>query len=632
MLLRQSFFVLTAVFALAGIATEVHADQRIALVIGNSDYRNVSRLPNPTNDAEAIGALFRKAGFDVVNLRRDLDVSEMRRTIGDFADAARNADVAVVYYAGHGMEVNGVNYLIPVDAKLQRDFDVEDEAISLDRVLRVLEPAKRLRLVILDACRDNPFARSMKRTVPTRAVGRGLAPVEPSTDTLVAYAAKAGSVASDGIGANSPYTQALLKHLLEPGLDVTIALRRVRDEVMRVTSNRQEPYFYGSLGGTLASLVSGGSDFAPGPSTSSDAAQAWTVAERSTDPAVLEAFIKYYGDTFYGTMARSRLAELKRQQVAVAEPPKTPPTQTMPAQPPPFPGGKAVEMTVMFGAGSAADATARYLAEGMAKQLNVPVLVENRTGGGGAIGYTYVQKQRPDGYSIIWHSNAISVTYHSGALPFDYKAFDAVARVSLETPVIAVRSDSPWKSLRELIDYAKSNPGKLRIGNSGIGSHTHFSASALFTIGGGSVVHVPFTDGQAVANLVGGRIEGIVQLTAALVGQVKSGDLRVLAVLGSRRDPTFPDVPTASELGYAASLDLWRGDAAPKGTPRPVIAKLQDAMKRTVESQAFIDAGKAIGFTPAYLGADDFGRLIANDDAKLAQVMANLGLRRASGR
>src|SRR5215813_13143989 len=337
--------------------------------------------PNPTNDAEAIGALFRKAGFDVVNLRRDLDVSEMRRTIGDFADAARNADIAVVYYAGHGMEVNGINYLIPVDAKLERDFDVEDEAISLDRVLRVLEPAKRLRLVILDACRDNPFARSMKRTVTTRAVGRGLAPVEPlSTDTLVAYAAKAGSVASDGIGANSPYTEALLKHLAQPGLDMRIAFGRIRDEVMRITSNQQEPFIYGSLGGTLVSLVPGGGDFAPGPSTSGDAAHAWTVAERSTDPAVLEAFIKYYGDTFYGTMARARLAELKRQQVAVAEPPKTPPTQTMPAQPPPFPGGKAVEMTVMFGAGSAADATARYLAEGMAKQLNVPVLVENRTG------------------------------------------------------------------------------------------------------------------------------------------------------------------------------------------------------------------------------------------------------------
>ena len=247
------------------------------------------------------------------------------------------------------------------------------------------------------------------------------------------------------------------------------------------------------------------------------------------------------------------------------------------AQQPLFPGGKAIEMTVMFGAGSAADVTARYLADGMAKRLNVPVPVVNRTGGGGAIGYSHVRKQRPDGYSIIWNSNSISTTYHSGTLPFDYRAFEAVARVSVEMPVIAVRADSPWKSLKELLDHAGNNPGKVRIGNSGTGSHTHFSSSALFVTGNSSVIHVPFGEGQAVVNLLGNRIEGIVQLPAAVVPHVKSGDLRVLAVLGSKRDPIFPDVATASELGYAVSLDMWRGIAVPRGTPKPVIARLQDA-------------------------------------------------------
>src|SRR5215831_11441469 len=290
-------------------------------------------------------------------------------------------------------------------------------------------------------------------------------------------------------------------------------------------------------------------------------------------------------------------------------------------QQPAFPAGKAIEMTVMFGAGSAADVTARYLADGMAKRLNVPVPVVNRTGGGGAIGYSHLKKQRADGYSIIWNSNSISTTYHSGTLPFDYKAFDAVARATVETPVVVVRADSPWKTLSEFLDYAKSN--------SGTGSHTHFSASALFITGGAQVIHVPFGEGQAVVNLLGSRIEGIVQLPAAVVPHVKSGDLRVLAVLGSKRDPIFPDIATASELGYAVALDLWRGIAVPKGTPRAVIVKLQDAIKKTVESQPFADAGKAIGFTPAYLGADDFGRLIARDDAKLAQVMTDLGLKKS---
>jgi tripartite-type tricarboxylate transporter receptor subunit TctC len=293
-----------------------------------------------------------------------------------------------------------------------------------------------------------------------------------------------------------------------------------------------------------------------------------------------------------------------------------------------FPKHKPVEMTVMFGAGSAADVTARYLADGMATSLGVPVPVVNRTGGGGAIGYNHVKQQKADGYSVIWNSNSISTNYHSGILQFDYTAFDPVARVSVETPVLAVRADAPWKTLKELVEYAKANPGKVRIGNSGAGSHTHFSSSALFLTGGAKVIDVPFGEGQAVVNLLGNRIEGVVQLPAAIVPHVKSGDLRVLAVLGSKQDPIFKGVQTAQELGYNVSLDMWRGIAVPKGTPKPVIAKLQDAIKKTVESQSFNDAGKAIGFTPAYLPADQFGKLIAGDDARLAQVMADLGLKK----
>jgi tripartite-type tricarboxylate transporter receptor subunit TctC len=293
-----------------------------------------------------------------------------------------------------------------------------------------------------------------------------------------------------------------------------------------------------------------------------------------------------------------------------------------------FPGGRPIEMTVMFGAGSAADVTARHLADGMAKALGAPVPVVNRTGGGGALGYTYVQQQRPDGHSVVWNSNSISTNYHSGILPFDYQAFEPVARVSVEIPALAVRADAPWKTLQELIDYAKANPGKVRIGNSGTGSHTHFASSALFVTADAKVIEVPFGEGQAVINLLGSRIEGVVQLPAALVPQVKSGDVRVLAVLGLKRDPIFPDVPTAKELGYPVALDMWRGIAVPKGTPRAVVVKLQDAIKRTVDSPEFIEAGKNLGFVPAYLPADDFGKLIANDDAKLAQVMTDLGLKK----
>jgi hypothetical protein len=231
------------------------AEKRVALVLGNGAYANVPKLSNPPRDAAAIASLLREAGFEVVDVRSDLGSLALRRAIRDFADRVRDADTAVVFYAGHGIEVNGTNYLIPIDAVLERDLDVEDEAVPLDRISQILEPAKRLRLIILDACRDNPFARSMKRSVGSRSIGRGLAKVEVlSSDTLVAFAAKHGATAADGDGANSPYTTALIRHLTTPGLDLRLALGKVRDEVLKSTDNKQEPFVYGSLGGAEIAL------------------------------------------------------------------------------------------------------------------------------------------------------------------------------------------------------------------------------------------------------------------------------------------------------------------------------------------------------------------------------------------
>jgi uncharacterized caspase-like protein len=232
------------------------AEKRVALVIGVSKYQRVPRLTNAARDAEAVAGLFKQAGFDTINNQRDLGIVDLRRAVREFSETARDADIAVVYYAGHGIEVDGVNYLVPADAKLASDFDIEDETISLDRVLKALEGTKRLRLVILDACRDNPFANTMKRSIASRSVGRGLAKIEPTmSDTLVAFAAKAGAVASDGDGANSPFASALVKHIAEPGLDLRLAFGRVRDDVLKSTGNRQEPFVYGSLGGQTMSLV-----------------------------------------------------------------------------------------------------------------------------------------------------------------------------------------------------------------------------------------------------------------------------------------------------------------------------------------------------------------------------------------
>ena len=295
-----------------------------------------------------------------------------------------------------------------------------------------------------------------------------------------------------------------------------------------------------------------------------------------------------------------------------------------------FPAGKPIEMTVLFPAGTSADVTARVLADGMGRQLLTNVLVVNRPGAGGAIGYKYAAAQAADGYHMVWNSNSISTAFHSGMMSIDYRAFDPVARVLVETPLLVVKADAPWKDLRDFVAYAKTNPAKVTVGNSGAGSHTHFSAVMLFKAAGVNVIDVPFGAAQVVPSLLGNHVNSVMQLPGAMATHVKSGSLRVLAALSAKRDPAFPDVATASEQGVNVAADAWRGIAVPKGTPRPVIKKLEDAIRKTVASAEFIKASESLSVAPAFLAADDFGRLMAKEDAELAQIMQSLGLKKTA--
>jgi uncharacterized caspase-like protein len=317
-LLRLCRFVLAAVLLL--FCQPAFAGKRVALVLANSVYQNAPPLTNPINDGAMIAATLKEAGFDVVDSRHDLPALETRRALRDFSDMARDADIAVVYYAGHGIEVDGSNYLIPVDAKLERDTDVFDEAFSLDRVLLAVEPAKQLRLVILDACRDNPFAKSMKRTVASRGFGRGLAQVEPtSPNTLIAYSAKAGSTALDGDGRNSPFTMALARHLTTPGLDVRRAFGFVRDDVLKSTGNRQEPFVYGSLGGDDVPLVP--AKAAPPVAASNPQAEMrrdYELALQLGNKPAWDAFLTQHPDGFYASLARLQLEKIAAEQAHLA--------------------------------------------------------------------------------------------------------------------------------------------------------------------------------------------------------------------------------------------------------------------------------------------------------------------------
>jgi tripartite-type tricarboxylate transporter receptor subunit TctC len=301
------------------------------------------------------------------------------------------------------------------------------------------------------------------------------------------------------------------------------------------------------------------------------------------------------------------------------------------AQPEPaFPGNTPIEITVLFPAGSSADVSARLLADGMSKRLGVNVIVVDRPGAGGALGYKFVAGQKPDGHSLVWNSNSISTTYYAGTSPLTFREFEPVARVLAESPVIAVPGNSQWKGLADLMTAAKAKPKAITVANSGTGSHTHISSVALFKSAQADVVDVPFGAAQLVPALLGGQVDAAVQLPAALAGSVRSGQLRLLAALTAVRDPAFPDVPTAREQGFDVSLEAWRGIAAPKGTPQAVVARLEAAIRATVESQEFKDGCERIGARPSYAPALAFGDVIAKEDAKLAELMEAIGLNKRS--
>ena len=223
------------------------ADRRVALVIGNARYQHAGIVPNVISDANAVAGLLEKAGFDVVDRRSDLGVNEFMRAVSDFAVLSFNADIAVIYFSGFGLAIDDGNYLIAADAKLPSVPDSADEFVPLNWILLAVA-ARKLNLLIVDACRENPFGRVSKASSDALVRPLGLADVKLKLhNTLIALAAKSGSVSYDGDGPNSPFASAVVKYIRQPGLDIRSALGKVRDEVLRATGNRQEPYVFGSL-------------------------------------------------------------------------------------------------------------------------------------------------------------------------------------------------------------------------------------------------------------------------------------------------------------------------------------------------------------------------------------------------
>jgi TPR repeat protein len=322
-----------ALVALAWTSGNTLAASRVALVIGNSAYAHVPTLKNPENDAKAIGEALSQLGFEVTD-KTDLDLPAMNQALRDFSKLTRDAEMAVIYYAGHGIEVDKQNFLIPTDAKLASDADVEFETVPLDQMDRAVSGASLLSLVMIDACRDNPFANQMTRKKATRSIGRGLARVDAPEGTLIAFAAQEGTTAEDGDGKHSPFASALLETLEEPGLDIRILFGKVRDTVMAATDNRQRPFTYGSLPGRSIFLVNPSitivipPDGSAQPGSTDIEMALWDTVKDSDNPALLRSYLDKYSDGAFAEVARVKIDDLMagyREQItqcnALAEDP-----------------------------------------------------------------------------------------------------------------------------------------------------------------------------------------------------------------------------------------------------------------------------------------------------------------------
>jgi uncharacterized caspase-like protein len=326
---------LTAISVLLGLSPAL-AENRVALVIGNGAYKNAPFLPNPKHDAEDVADALKRTGFETI-LGLDLDKAGMEDATIRFARLTREADVAIFYYSGHAMQFAGVNYLMPVDAKLADEADLRRMA-RVDEIVSDVQQAKNLRILVLDSCRDNPLAEELKRSIGrTRAAGiqRGLAKIDSPQGMIIAYSTQAGRTAEDGSGRNSPFTSAFLKHIESPE-EIGTIFRKVSQDVYQTTQRTQLPelslsiigefYLKGQLNVTITPAPQ-----QPSQSPTLDpAAQAWLATRDTSSIAVLEDFIRQFGNTPYGSMARARLEELKKSQAAVVAPPTLPPQVRLP--------------------------------------------------------------------------------------------------------------------------------------------------------------------------------------------------------------------------------------------------------------------------------------------------------------
>lgn len=577
----------------AWMAAPAHA-QRVALVVGNAAYAD-KPLRNPVNDAELMQRTLQGLGFEV-SLVRNADRRGLLAGLRDFEAKARNADVALFYFAGHGTQVGGNNYLLPLQAQIRSESDVPDEAVDASSVLRRIEDAKaRIGLVILDACRDSPYASA------TRSGSRGLGRMSVPTGSIVAYATAPGSTAEDGSGRNGVYTQELARQLATPGLDLRDVFDRTAMEVERITGGKQKPREDVGLRGRFV-LNAHGTPASPLPSPPAVPVLAPVTATTATVPAAPVSPV------------------VSAATVALADAG--------------FPGGRPLTLVVPFAAGGSTDISARLLATELSATLGSAVVVENRPGAGGTIGMAQVGGAAPDGLTLLVHHLGMATAeamYRNLPTAARQSAFEPIG-LFLEFPMIlAARPNLSAGTGADAAAWLRTHSGRLNMATAGLGSASHLCALVLESALAMRLNTIPYRgSGPALSDLMAGQTDVMCDAGTSLTPQLEAGKLLGLGVVSAMAPPTgtaarsLPRMP----LPAAGQLTVWHGLYAPNGTPAAVVARLGQALQAATRSARFKAGNEALGavvVTDSRSTPTGLGQWVAAESVRLGALIRGAG-------
>jgi tripartite-type tricarboxylate transporter receptor subunit TctC len=555
--------------------------RRVALVIGNAAYAE-GALRNPVNDARLMEATLKELGFSVEKVE-NANFQRLQRSVREFGTRAQGAEVALVFFAGHGVQSEGENFLLPIGAQIDKEADLASEAVTASTLLRQLEGSgARVSLIILDACRNNPFR------ARTRSQSRGLARMEALSGSIVAYAAQSNAVADDGSGANGLYTTHLVANLRQPNLDIKQVFERTAIAVEQASGGKQRPREDIGLRGFFALNGKASETIAMAP-------QAVPAPLPQPTPASANPVVS--SPRFVGINAPGNLNEASGG----------------------FPN-KPIRIIVPYAPGGAIDVAARSLADSLVNILGQPVVIENKPGAAGSIGAQQVAIAPNDGYTLLLTNSSLAFGPSIFSRPsYSYDQFTTVARVAHVPMMVAANPKSGIRNFSDLAASFRKTTPVLNIASSGHAGLSHFCLGGLEQHFNGKASHIPYRgSAPAISDLVGGHADIMCDVAVNFKSHLASGNLIAIAVSSQSNNAQYAGLPV-----LRFEIPNWLALFAPKGTPSGVVGRIFNATERALQDPNLISKLREFGAEPVStqeINPNNFAGIFNRDAVRFAEL------------